>query len=153
MAGKRKMAKKPKIVSKEPQYKIVKEIQTVMGKRNGKKISLREVRAMLVYLLDNYDLVSYEKNILTIHTEDIFYGGHNYGTYILRLNLKGIFASESGFETGITFTPRGRRHVYSSSGNLCFGSGPRGGYRAAQKCIQDGRIDDYVDIVQQVLRS
>ncbi len=153
MAGKRKLTKKPKIVSKEPQHKIVKEIQTVMGKRNGKEISLKEVKAMLVYLLDNYDIVYYEKNVLTIQTEDIMYGGHNYGTYVLRLNLKTIFASESGFETGLTLTPKGRRHVYSSSGNLCFGSGPRGGYRAAQKCIRDGRIDDYVDIVQQVLRS
>ena len=154
MAVKRKLAKKPQIVSDEPQRKIVKQIQTVMGERNGKKISLKEVKAMLIYLLENYDIVSYEKNILTVQTDDIYaHSGHNYGAFVLKLNLKRIFGRNDGWELGLTLTPRGTRHIFTSSGNLCFGSGLGGGYRAAQKCIQDGRIDDYVDIVQQVLRS
>ncbi len=129
--------------------KTVREIQTLMGKRNGKKITLKEIRAMLKYLLDNYNDVSYKKGILTLQTDDIICDDYNNGTFSLRLNLKIIFASAEGFVVGLKLEPRGCRHVYSSSGNLCFGNG----YWAIKKCANDGRIDDFIDIVQQILRT
>ena len=127
--------------------KVVKEIQTIMGKRNGKKVSLKEIRAMILYLFDNYTGVSYKKNILTIQTDDIYARGHNYGPFVLRLNLKSIGGKDCHYYM-LTLTPVGNRHVYSS-GRLCFGNG----YNVCEKCANDGRLDDFVDIVQQILRT
>ncbi len=130
--------------------KTVKEIQTVVVTYLGKKITLKEIRAMLRYLLDNYNDVSYKKGVLTVKTEDIYSRGKNLGSFDIRLDLTNIGRGDDCHYYVLTLSPRERcGHIYSSSGRLCFGDG----WNASLKSLKDGRIDDFVDIVQAILRT
>ena len=129
--------------------KVVKEIQTLFREQIGKKITLKEIRAMLRYLLDNYNDISYKKGVLTLQT-----GEYDAGIFDITLDLTklGIKKSECHYHV-LTLSPTpdkggGCEHIYSS-GRLCFGNG----WSACQKSIAEGRLDDFVDIVQAILRT
>ncbi len=149
------MAKKRKISSKLSMAKIAKEIQALFVKHLGKKIYIKEIKVMLVYLLDNYSIVSYEKNTLTIQTEDIYRENEeNIGPFAIVLDIKKLFEdydylNDENFGSGLKLKGATELHPHLCSSHICTG----GGFYALKKCIKDGRIDDFVDIVQQVLRT
>ncbi len=128
--------------------KVVKEIQTLFRKHIGKKIILKEIRAMLRYLLDNYNDVSYKKGVLTIQTDDI-YRGYNRGPHDIRLDFKRLGKRTSCHYDILTISPTSGGEPVHSSGCMCFGYG----WEVCQKSVSDGRIDDFVDIVQAILRT
>ncbi len=128
--------------------KIAKEIQSLFVKHLGKKIYIKEIKAMLVYLLDNYASVSYEKKLLTVRTEEIYSKGSNYGSADIKIDLKILGKRDCHYYALHIYPTNCSDHVYSSGG-LCFGEG----WWASAKSLQEGRLDDFVDIVQQILRT
>lgn len=155
----RVMAKKVKPMTKVTAAKAARKLQILYKKSFKKKLTIKELKAMLLYLIDEYASVTYEKNVLTIQTEDILMGYYNknLGPAIIILDLKRAFEGKNppyienssvkikGLD-GYRFP---HRHVYSSSSDMCFGDG----YSACRKSIIDGRLDDFFDIMQQMLRT
>ena len=145
------MAKKLKISAKLSMSKIAKEIQSLFVKHLGKKIHIKEIKAMLVYLLENYGAVSYKKNVLTIRTEDVYRHGYNIGPFDIILDLTRLKRGAAGRDCHyyvLKLSPTRHNHIYSSGG-LCFGAG----WAVSNKCITEGRLDDFVDVIQQILRT
>ncbi|MCJ7828744.1 MAG: hypothetical protein MUP81_03265 [Dehalococcoidia bacterium] len=118
----------------------------------GERPSLKETKAMLAYISDNYSLLHLANGVLKVRTENIYKGGTNYGSCVIILDLKRLVQSD-GYYYGLKLkTPKGYRfphqHVFADS-RLCFGDGGS----AAKKSVVDGRLDDFLDIIQQILRT
>ncbi len=146
---KRIAAKVAKQITKQTTKDVARQIQQLYLEHLKKKLTLKELKAMLLYLIDNYALVTYKEAVLTVQTEGIFrhYSSNNYGSFNLNLHLKMLNYNECHYYI-LKIYPTGTRHI-DSSGALCFGNG----FRACEKSLQEGRIDDFVDIVQQILRT
>lgn len=146
---------KPKPLTKKTVGRVVRQLQKLYKQYTEKTIPLKEIKAMLRYLLDNYAAVSYSKNILTIQTEDIYRHGYNLGPYDIEINLQRILKNStkdkfnsSGLKVE-NISGNHHPHVSSSSGWMCLGNG----FYSSMQSVQQGRIDDFVDIVQQILRT
>lgn len=145
---KRIAAKVAQQITKQTTKDVARQIQQLYLEHLKKKITLKELKAMLLYLIDDYVLVTYKEEVLTIRTEDIIKYERNCGTATIQLNLKKLSHSDDCYYYVLKIFPDTHSHVYSSN-CLCFGDG----YRACAKSIKDGRLDDFVDIVQQILRT
>ena len=147
--------KKPKPLTKRTIGKVTRQLQGLFKRSTGKTILLKELSAMLLYLIDDYASVIYDNNILKVQTDDVFgYDGQNIGPAIIILDIEKALEHNASLSEGsveIKTIKRNRfshRHVFSNS-SLCFGNG----YSACRQSLQDGRLDDFVSIVQQILKT
>ncbi len=152
------MAKKPKTMSKQDTIKAARKLQALYRKHLKKKLTIKELTEMLMYLRDEYVSVAYSNSILTVQTENIagdgYYNSKSLGPAIIIIHLKEILTHKVYLEgriyiktpTNVSFP---HRHVMSTNSDLCFGDA----YSVCKKSIEEGRLDDCVDVIQQVLRT
>lgn len=121
------------------------------------KTSTEDLKAALIYLLDNYDYVAYQNKELIVRTDDIFINYSNkmisFGPFDIVIDFERLPCNIEYLFICKALNPRTRSgHPHpniSSSNKLCTGDGEA----ALKKCIADSRIGDFVDIIQQILRT
>lgn len=132
-------------------------------KAEKSNLLVENFQSALIYLLDNYDYVSLRDMKLTVQTDDIFVTHKGSGTLVgfgafdIILDLNKLNYVEEDLTYAFrcrALNPRTINGCYThpnlnSDNKMCVGEG----YESLRKCLRDGRIDDFMDIVQQVLRT
>jgi hypothetical protein len=118
------------------------------------QIDIENLKKDLVYLLDNYDYVNYKDGILTVQTDDICVEGVAFGPFDIILNVNSNSEINYKFTCKALKPNRRDGHPHPNitsgdSGNLCVGKG----YYALEKSFSQGRIGDFMDIVQRILNT
>lgn len=151
---------KPKPLTKRTIGKVCRQLQKLYKQYTEKTIPLKELRATLLYLIDNFASVTYSDNVLKVQTEDIVcdYQG-SLGPAVIIFKIEQVFKSvkKYGYFNDASLKVRdvhgyrfAHRHVFSDgNGILCRGRASG----VLLKSFQQGRLDDFFDIVQQVLRT
>ncbi len=152
------VAKKPKPLTKRTVGKVARRLQNLYKQYTKNTIPLKELKAMLLYLIDNYAAVIYDCDILKVQTDDIICGG-NLGPAVIIFKIEKALQESNRYSYFRNASLkvkdlRGKRfnhqHVFhEGNGQLCRGSAKY----VLQKRFQQGCLDDFFDVIQQVLRT
>ncbi|MCJ7828743.1 MAG: hypothetical protein MUP81_03260 [Dehalococcoidia bacterium] len=148
------MPKKTKTwLTKKNIGKAARELRWIFGR---KAQPVKELKAILLYLLDNYVSVCLEKGILTVETEDLVgnRSGNNLGAAQITIDLKRACKDFLCFDSFLKVHSVQRPHSHFPNDHVGYEGKslcPGEGRYALKKALREGRIDDFVDITKQIL--
>ncbi len=150
---------------KEDMKYYIDRLEDSIKRFSNRRITTENLESALIYLLDNYDYVSFSDHTLTVRTDDIFvqHDGKNvgFGPFDVKLDLVVYNKCIENMFTCKALNPILRdnhehpnlsRYNNSSENDrnrLCTGEGKD----ALGLTLIQGRIGDFFDMVQQILKT
>ena len=119
-------------------------------------ITEKSLANSIEYLMERYASMVYKNGVLTVQTDDIILEykkqKKNFGPFNIILDLNRTDSMISGLFAIRALSPvRNNNYIHPnvSDGALCCGEGEM----TLWQCIRQGRIGDFMDIVQQILKT